>query len=162
MTSQRSRSYRFFFLLLSLLLCVSPSFAEDATKPPAEKATRIAKVGQFAAPGLVELAGEVGRGLILTLVGLGIVVGLLKKFSGTREKQGDSPIQILARRSTAPRQSLLLVSVDGQRFLLAATADDLKLLTAIDTSARFADSLNEILVSEEPEERMFQVGNLRV
>ena len=81
-----------------------------------------------------------------------LAFGLYSKFGAKwigRKVPDSAMISIVSRHSFGPRSALLVTEVDGQRFLLAQTNDDIRLLSRLQAPVRAGSSLEDLLESAE-------------
>ncbi len=84
----------------------------------------------------------------LVLLGFGLYSKFGAKLIG-RKVPESALISIVSRHSFGPRSALLVTDVDGQRFLLAQTNDEIRMLSRLQAPARAGSSLEDLLESAE-------------
>jgi flagellar biogenesis protein FliO len=138
-------------LALSLLLAV-PAFAEqpahqtqatETAEKPAAAPIKSHAIGS-AVPKLAALSEKSMWALgSITLVFL-LCAGVYKKVAEKRGLLNNvNLISIVSRKPLGPRQALLLVEVEGQRFFIAQGSETVQLISPINHSAEFDETLND-------------------
>jgi flagellar protein FliO/FliZ len=94
-------------------------------------------------PSLVSASLRMLWGLLIVSGVILVIYGVMRKkfsFAGTNSK---SRIQIKEVRHIMPKKSLCLVEIDGQEFLLGLSADNITLLSPLETKKQpsFQDNL---------------------
>lgn len=116
-------------LALGSLALAPACFAEEAASSSAPAAFQIG----VNAPKTESVTAGVFRGLVYCLaVGLlGHAVVRKLKSRGIVKSDARQVMEVSARLAVAPRQSLLVVNVDGERFLIAQSAEALSLVARL-------------------------------
>lgn len=130
--------YFFTTMVASLVICLPVRAEEAKIAPDAKKSTGIE------APSLGELANRSAKGTLYAVAALIIIFALLKKFRPAGAQGSASAIEIIAKRDIGPRNSLLLVRVDGERFFLASAPDGTRLLSRLDNPDTFFELQEEV------------------
>lgn len=84
----------------------------------------------------------------LVLLGFGAYNKFGAKFLGRKTPESQM-ISILSRHPFGPRSALLVADIAGQRFLLAHTNDDLRMLSRLQAPVPQTNALNDLLESAE-------------
>ncbi len=151
------------FACCAVLLTPSSAHAETSTREAA--ATKAAEqmkdikaplVGS-AVPSARGLASNIMKGTLYCIGALLLVFALIKRF-GPQENCGENPISILAKRSVGSKNSLILIEVFDQKFIVGATGENLSLITAIEQKSEFSETLAKQLSEEAKQPVLKQVG----
>ncbi len=106
------------------------------------------------APETTDVTGRVLKGFLFTLATFFLGVALYRKFY--RNTRGPiEGIEILARRQISNKAALLLVKLEGRKFFLATSGDDVKVLSTFGDESSFEHSLSALL----EDEKSISVGN---
>lgn len=147
----------FLFLFAGSISLSSTALAEGDNTSSAQEsgALKAHKKVELASsiPNFALLAGDLAKTLIFCAAGLLVILSAVKRFQAKRENI-PSPIEIIARKTMGARSALLLVSVEGKRFLLAQSAESLKLLAKLDESLTFSDHLQGLIEVEDLEKEL--------
>ena len=130
----------FLGLTLTLFVCLPARAAQPDAQPAhaPQIGSAVPEFGAMAKKTTYSFAA-------LTLLFL-LVTGTFKRFAKQRgTTKSEHEIELLARKPVGQRQSLLLVSVSGQRFLLAQGTDEIRLISDLDDEAAFRSALNDTL-----------------
>lgn len=136
--------------------------AEAAPKRLASAAVGSSPLAQVGAalPSAESVASKIMKGTLYCIGALLLVFAAIRRFAPQSGKE-DNPIQIIARRSLGQKNSLLLIEVFEQKFIVGATGETLSLITAIDERSDFgltlADRLQEEALAEQAP-RKIQIG----
>lgn len=85
-------------------------------------------------------AGNAVRKVCYFLGGLLLIAGIVKRLQKpTDAGSGPGMISVVARTGVTPRSALLVVTVDGERFLLAQNQDDLSLISPLQEAVPFGE-----------------------
>ncbi len=127
---------------LALFVHLQPAMAADFIGPVAPKSvqaqigTSVPEFGMLARKTAFSLAG-------LTLFFL-LVTGTFKRFAKSRGTlRSEHEIEVIARRPVGQRQALLVVAVDGRKFLLSQGTEDIRLVSELEAADPFANALDE-------------------
>lgn len=84
-----------------------------------------------------DLLKQSSTGLIYCLAVFLIALALKKRLKGQNKTALNQPIKIISRQTVSPKSSLLLVSVDNQRLLLAQNDHNLSLISELNSFAPY-------------------------
>ncbi|MCB0344654.1 MAG: FliO/MopB family protein [Bdellovibrionales bacterium] len=146
----------------AVLLTPSSAHADEATadSPAAKAAEQMKKIKPqllgSAVPSTNTLASSAIKGTLYCVGALLLGFALIKRFS-PQENSGQNPISILARKSIGNKNSLILIEVFDQQFIVGAAGENLSLITKIEKSGSFSDALAEQF-AEEAQPILKQVG----
>lgn len=93
-------------------------------------------------------SGRASKGFLYVLGILLLAFALYKKFSGKRGAHALVDIEVLARKAVSPKHALLIVTVEGERLLLAQGTETLSFVTKLSTSSSFRSELAQFLDPE--------------
>jgi len=132
--------------------------AVDQTKPTALQ-ERIDKTKKQLSgedvPNLGAMASDSVKGLLYILAPLLLGVTLYKRYATKSNPSVEkNKITICSRRAIGPKTALLVVDVEGNRFLLSQSNDDVKLLSTLESNkGLFEEMLIELDDEEVTESR---------
>jgi hypothetical protein len=89
-------------------------------------------------PSMPELGGRAVKGLAYTVGILLIASSLYKRFVSKKPLQPGPAIEIHSRKNLSARVGLVIVEVDGRRFLLSQGAEQAQLIAELDSPAEIA------------------------
>jgi len=127
------------FLLLLLLFLPAVAFG-DSSLPEQPKKPLV--VGQ-SVMNFGETAGSTAKNGIYFFAVLLLGFGLWKKYDQRKNPQNTSKIKVTSRTAVGARAALLIAEVEGRRYLLAQTPDNLNLVSELK-----GDNFQEILSEE--------------
>ncbi len=134
------------------LSIISSAYADDSQFEPAKRVAPDLSplVGSRVQP-FSTGASNALRGLMYCGVALLFVLSVAKKLGAKKQKDTLDGIQIICRRQVSPKTSLLIAEVDGRRFLLSSSPDNIGLLSELERVQSFGSSLSDAALAADLE-----------
>lgn len=79
-----------------------------------------------------ESASSVSQGSLIFFGALLIVFAVVKRFQKTPKTAAAETLKVIARKNLAPRQSLMVLEVEGKKVLIGVSAEQIQLLTELE------------------------------
>jgi flagellar biogenesis protein FliO len=132
----------FLLLFFAQLLSAHSALAIEPLAQPTDKQ----KIGQGVTD-FKESAGSAARTVCYFMAGLLLAFGVWKKINDKKNSGQPKLISIVSRTQLSAKAGLLIAEVEGERFLLSQTPDQISFITKLNTNG-FDNILEEELSDE--------------